>query len=262
MIGFRKASVRLLYPEIGKSYDGIRLTKVTGRLPPGRSILRPESNVRRLTTPQAKTAVSDLTTMEDSDVALIDASRTTESRNSRSLKTREVILEACARQFALRGYHGVSTRELAREAGVNEVTLFRHFANKAEVYRAVLISQINQLEIRDVFLTRISRCGDLKKAISLATEAVEDAMAGSPQLGKLLLYSFLEQGVIPAPEFRMRIRRALNPVIIALSVWAEAHDISEFDPYQTVTGILAQLLVRDSLSEFTRPEETGLYPID
>src|SRR5438132_9595373 len=52
--------------------------------------------------------------------------------------TRERLLNAAARTFARDGLRGATTREIAREAGVNEVTLFRHFKSKEQLLRAVL----------------------------------------------------------------------------------------------------------------------------
>ena len=40
--------------------------------------------------------------------------------------------------FAQSGLEGATTREIAREAGVNEVTLFRHFQSKEKLLSAVL----------------------------------------------------------------------------------------------------------------------------
>ncbi len=47
------------------------------------------------------------------------------------------ILNAAAELFAERGYAGTTTRAIAHRAGVNEVTLFRRFENKAGVLRAL-----------------------------------------------------------------------------------------------------------------------------
>jgi len=53
--------------------------------------------------------------------------------------TRQRLLEAATRVFARDGVSGATTREIAREAKVNEVTLFRHFQNKDELLRQVII---------------------------------------------------------------------------------------------------------------------------
>jgi AcrR family transcriptional regulator len=53
-------------------------------------------------------------------------------------ETRQRILEAAARMFAEQGYARATTRALAAAAGVNEVTLFRHFGNKQNLFTAVV----------------------------------------------------------------------------------------------------------------------------
>jgi AcrR family transcriptional regulator len=52
--------------------------------------------------------------------------------------TREKILDAALRRFSEKGYLGATTREIALEAGVAEVTLFRHFSSKEALFEAVL----------------------------------------------------------------------------------------------------------------------------
>jgi AcrR family transcriptional regulator len=52
--------------------------------------------------------------------------------------TRERLLDAAAETFARDGIRGATTREIARKAEVNEVTLFRHFKSKEQLLRAVL----------------------------------------------------------------------------------------------------------------------------
>ena len=45
--------------------------------------------------------------------------------------SRAKLLEAAARVYAESGFRGATTRRIADEAGVNEVTIFRHFGSKA-----------------------------------------------------------------------------------------------------------------------------------
>lgn len=54
---------------------------------------------------------------------------------------RERILEAAARVYAKHGFRGATTRLIALEAGVNEVTLFRTFGSKGALLQAVLTQQ-------------------------------------------------------------------------------------------------------------------------
>lgn len=52
--------------------------------------------------------------------------------------SRQRLLDAAARVFARDGLTGATTRAIAREAGVNEVTLFRHFKTKDRLLSAVV----------------------------------------------------------------------------------------------------------------------------
>ncbi|AVH71464.1 TetR/AcrR family transcriptional regulator [Nostoc sp. 'Lobaria pulmonaria (5183) cyanobiont'] len=55
-----------------------------------------------------------------------------------STLTRTRLIEAALQVFASLGVQGATTREIARVAGVNEVTLFRHFASKEQLLGAVM----------------------------------------------------------------------------------------------------------------------------
>ena len=55
-----------------------------------------------------------------------------------SEETRDKILRAFLALAAERGMAGITTRDIAAAAGVNEVTLFRHFGDKASLARAAV----------------------------------------------------------------------------------------------------------------------------
>src|SRR3989442_6666630 len=62
-------------------------------------------------------------------------------RDGESLPGGEVgqqILKNAIRLFAQKGFRGTTTREIALAAGVNEVTIFRHFSSKQDLYAAIL----------------------------------------------------------------------------------------------------------------------------
>src|ERR1700736_6979645 len=53
--------------------------------------------------------------------------------------TNKRILTAAVRVFSRDGFQGATTREIAREAQVNEVTLFRHFRTRDELVRETIL---------------------------------------------------------------------------------------------------------------------------
>jgi AcrR family transcriptional regulator len=58
---------------------------------------------------------------------------------------REQILHAATRAFAREGFTNTGLDDIAVEAGVTPVILYRHFASKADLYRAVLESGLARL---------------------------------------------------------------------------------------------------------------------
>jgi AcrR family transcriptional regulator len=54
------------------------------------------------------------------------------------MSVRDQLLDAAARLYAEAGYRGATTRRIATAAGVNEITLFRHFGSKdALIHEAI-----------------------------------------------------------------------------------------------------------------------------
>ncbi len=52
--------------------------------------------------------------------------------------TKHALLEVTAKLFSEHGWRGATTRRIAEAAGVNEVTLFRHFGSKEVLLRAAI----------------------------------------------------------------------------------------------------------------------------
>lgn len=53
-------------------------------------------------------------------------------------KRREQLLDTAAKLFALHGYAGATTSEIARAAGVTEPIIYRHFPSKREMFIALI----------------------------------------------------------------------------------------------------------------------------
>ena len=62
-----------------------------------------------------------------------------------SKATREKIIRAASRAFALNGYEGASIRTIVAKADVNQAAINYHFGSKEGVYRAVLQAAVRAL---------------------------------------------------------------------------------------------------------------------
>ena len=64
------------------------------------------------------------------------AAHSTANPTPKSLRTRARLIEAASRLFGVRGFTGVSTRAIAREAGCNIGLIAFHFGSKQALYKA------------------------------------------------------------------------------------------------------------------------------
>ena len=68
---------------------------------------------------------------------------------------RAAVVQTACRVFAKGSYHGSTTAQIARETGVTEPVLYRHFASKRELYLACLDSVWEQ--VRELWEKAIER---------------------------------------------------------------------------------------------------------
>jgi AcrR family transcriptional regulator len=61
---------------------------------------------------------------------------------------REALVDAALRVFSEGSYAGATTAQIAREAGVSEPILYRHFASKRELYFACLDEAWRRIRVR------------------------------------------------------------------------------------------------------------------
>src|SRR2546426_11620320 len=88
-------------------------------------------------------------------------------------ETRQKILDATARLIQMKGLARVTTKEIARETGLSEGALYRHFEHKEEVLFAVLTKHLPTfLEILQTHVAGTGRVSQDLGAIALA--AIQD----------------------------------------------------------------------------------------
>jgi AcrR family transcriptional regulator len=95
--------------------------------------------------------------------------------------TRERILDAAIRVFSRDGVSGATTREIARVARVNEVTLFRYFRNKNELLRQMVLQSCKRYE--PVFAdASLNSAADLRRTVHTYAEAYSSKLRDNEDL--------------------------------------------------------------------------------
>jgi AcrR family transcriptional regulator len=118
---------------------------------------------------------------------------------------RSAIIEAALRVFSEGSYAGATTAEIAREAGVSEPLLYRHFSSKRELYFACVDEAWGR--IRSKIEAKIEELG--------AARAWQDMRESAMREMKTLLPSLWMQAITEAgedPEIRRFVRRHMREV--------------------------------------------------
>jgi AcrR family transcriptional regulator len=104
---------------------------------------------------------------------------------------RQAVLETARRVFSKSSYRGATTAEIAREAGITEPILYRHFGSKRDLYLACLDETWRELResaehavredptrclgaVADMYMAKEARIRLVDLWIQALTEAAED----------------------------------------------------------------------------------------
>jgi AcrR family transcriptional regulator len=70
------------------------------------------------------------------------ASDSTRQSRRRPAEVRALLLGAASQEFAERGLHAVTTRDICERAGVSLSAMYRHFADKDELFREAMLAPL------------------------------------------------------------------------------------------------------------------------
>ncbi len=166
--------------------------------------------------------------------------------------SRERILEAAGRVYAKHGFRGATTRLIASEAGVNEVTLFRTFGSKSALLEAVLLQQHIAHPESELPLQPIDPHLELATWIQMSLERVR-------AIRPLLVHSMGEIEERPeAAEFACRGRRMAHDSITAYVRALQEIGIADADADVDAAAVmLTGTVMSDAIARAFVPD---LYP--
>jgi AcrR family transcriptional regulator len=122
---------------------------------------------------------------------------------------RQAVVETACRVFAKGSYHGSTTAQIARETGVTEPVLYRHFSSKRELYLACLDAV--WARVRAVWEKALEREPDPGHALSAIGRAyLEERGAGRVVLVDLWIQALTEAA--QDPEIRRALRAQVREV--------------------------------------------------
>lgn len=102
------------------------------------------------------------------------------TRSPRKLLSRAqrhaAILQGAATAFATKGFASTTMEEVALASGITKEIVYRHFASKAALYRAVLDGAVQRLQAAVTRAMQESQCGADVRALLAVVRAHPDAL--------------------------------------------------------------------------------------
>jgi AcrR family transcriptional regulator len=166
-----------------------------------------------------------------------------------SSATADKIVLSAAQLFARQGYHGTSTREIARLAGVSENTLFRHFDHKEDLFWSALLSHTKNLRIRRDLQEGIAKCEPPEIVFPKLLEFLTETVRYRPEFLRLIAVAFLELHW-KAEAFS---QEHLAPIIVSISHYLETNirsgKLRDLDPSIVTAAVVTTVLMHQSISK-------------
>jgi len=163
---------------------------------------------------------------------------------------RQQILEVASAMFALKGYQGTTTREIAEEARVNEALLFRHFPSKENLYWT-LIEELCNARGRRHRIKRILELGgpdgQLFEAVAceFLTRTERDR-----QLTRLLWFTALENHELSARFFNTFVAEYFDALAGYIRLRIRQGAFRKTDPVLAARGFLGMIVYHILVQEF------------
>lgn len=114
------------------------------------------------------------------------------------------IIAAAAALFASKGFKGTTTREIAKQAGISEALLFKHFPTKRALYGAILAEKASVSELLAAVEEAARKRDDVRVFTMIASHRIRKA--ADPTMLRLLLFSALEGHELSDMFFRNQHR--------------------------------------------------------
>jgi AcrR family transcriptional regulator len=169
------------------------------------------------------------------------------------------IIEAAVQLFAQHGFKGTSTRDIAELANVNEATLFRHFAKKADLFWAAADSRLNGVKLNRELQHGLSSDADPQTVIPMIVAFVTESMFQRPELMRLLYVAGFEL----AGAQRL-LGEHLGPIFDAINSYfrrcASKGMIEDFDPVVATLGLAGAVGAHYTLQPFFSEDHNQKAP--
>jgi AcrR family transcriptional regulator len=158
--------------------------------------------------------------------------------------------------FAQQGFHGTSTREIARLADISEVTLYRHYENKEAVFLGALESSLDTITKRSGFLRKTGNTKPSEDVLPQILSLLHDVATYAPQAAKLIAIAYLEVHGLAEEMCSTRLGAIFKEITAYLNANMRTGRLRSIDPGLATAAMALSAVAQTGIQRFT-PTQTG-----
>ena len=175
---------------------------------------------------------------------------------------RDQILDAATHVFAERGFHPTTIKDIAREAGIADGTIYKYLENKTALLLGIL-DRMRESVLREIELPALGE-GDVRTALRAYIAHALSAFDGE----HFMLFRVLMSEVLVNAELRARYyERVLEPTLALaeplFEAWAASGAIKTARPGLTLrilSSLISGVILERILGDATLAEHWDVLP--
>jgi AcrR family transcriptional regulator len=155
--------------------------------------------------------------------------------------TRLRILKAAASSFAAQGFRAATMKQIATAAHVNDITVYRHFPKKRELYWAAIEWKVLSSTLNEVVSESLRHGGPPRALLQDFGEHILAVFLNDPSLGRLIYFATLE---LPEEKKRLydgHLKPLLKRLESLIETWVRTGEIRTVDPHSAALAIVGML---------------------
>lgn len=174
-------------------------------------------------------------------------------------RRQQILLEA-VRLFSENGFRGTTTKQIASASGISEAMVFRHFANKEELYAAILDHKACQHDLGDpleAISEQIANKDDWGVFYGMAVNALQKHREDEDFI-RLLLYSALEGHDLSKMFFESFVAGMYEALGSYIRTRQQDGEFKEMEPKAVVRAFVGMLIHHSLTTILFDPEQKVL----
>ncbi len=154
--------------------------------------------------------------------------------------TKEKILHTALKLFSEKGYDGVGVREIAREVGIRESALYKHYSSKQEIFDSIIIimseryeQEITTYQLSEQISASLTKSEAMESLIKMCTLQISLYMKDTTgcQLRRLLAFEQVKNTELGKKFSRLILDGGLDQIAAIFTELVNSGSYRKADPY-------------------------------